>query len=252
MISFAALGQYGRLGNQMFQVAATLAVANRVNSKATFPKAAIIRDVFLLQDCQFTDQINVNFVFSERTFQFDDGVLAVPDSCNVHGYFQSEKYFEDREDLVLQNFTFKDKISQKANDKMSRYTSPVCSVHVRRGDYVNLSDTHPYVGDDYYKSAMLAVKERDSNVEFIVFSDDIEWCKSSKTFDKCQFVEEDNDAVELCMMSSCDYHIIANSSFSWWGSKLSKSKLTIAPKLWFGSKGPREWSDIYCKKWITL
>jgi len=58
----------------------------------------------------------------------------------------------------------------------------------------------------------------------------------------------------MCLMTMCDYHIIANSSFSWWGAWLSESKKVIAPSQWFGAAQgmPKNWSDIYCKDWIIL
>ena len=63
------------------------------------------------------------------------------------------------------------------------------------------------------------------------------------------FSEGNDHFVDMCMMSLCDGHIIANSSFSWWGAWIGQGK-TVAPKKWFGSEGPKNWSDVYCKDWI--
>jgi hypothetical protein len=248
MIAFGRLGNYGRLGNQMFQVAATLGIAKRVNTIAAF-ESAKIRDVFTLEDCYFPESVDSIFSYQEKSFDFDKNILSIPDKTIIFGYFQSEKYFDHCYDLITRNFSFKKDILAKAQNEMKKYGNNICSIHVRRGDYLNLSDTHPYVGDDYYKNAMEKIG---SDSKFLVFSDDIEWCKKSDIFKNCDFVEVNDEAIELCMMTLCNYHIIANSSFSWWGAKLSNSKMTIAPKTWFGPKGPPTWNDIYCCGWKVL
>ena len=61
----------------------------------------------------------------------------------------------------------------------------------------------------------------------------------------------DDTYVDMCMMSMCNGHIIANSTFSWWGAWLSGAN-TVAPKQWFGPRGMPEWSDIYCENWEIL
>lgn len=252
MISFIALGNHGRLGNQMFQVAAALSAADRLKTKAYFPRGTQVEQVFKLKDCLFTDSIQPKFAYFEKSFEFDPNFINVPDSCNIHGYFQSEKYFKDCESLIIENFCFKESIRESSLEIMSSDNSDKCSVHVRRGDYLNLSEVHQFPGVEYYQKAMDRIKDSSRDVKFLIFSDDIEWCKKLDVFKECQFVTQGSDDVEMCMMSMCKFHIIANSSFSWWGSKLSKSSLTIAPARWFGSKGPGNWNDVYCKNWVTI
>ena len=89
----------------------------------------------------------------------------------------------------------------------------------------------------------------------VVFSDDIEWCKENMTWlnnnhPEPVFMSYDH-FTDLCLMSLCNGHIIANSSFSWWGAWLGGGK-TVAPKEWFGPSGPKNWKDVYCEDWITL
>jgi hypothetical protein len=87
----------------------------------------------------------------------------------------------------------------------------------------------------------------------IVFSDDPEWCKN--VFKKDPFIIStfEDPFFDLCLMSLCDYHIIANSSFSWWGSWLANSKQTIAPKKWFAGEF-LNWNtrDLYLPNWIII
>jgi hypothetical protein len=73
------------------------------------------------------------------------------------------------------------------------------------------------------------------DIPVMVFSDGIEWCKEQELFqdDRFIFAEGNNTGVDLCLQSLCTYHIIANSSFSWWGAWLAKSDKIIAPKKWF-------------------
>lgn len=144
-------------------------------------------------------------------------------------YVQNPEYFdsykEELKSLLIEN---KEQINKVV-------------IHVRRGDYVN----NPFYVDltktDYYIKAM----QEFPNGEFLVFSDDIEWCKEQTIFKDCEFNEEnENKALET--MTRCVGHIIANSSFSWWGAYLSNSKKIIAPKLWYTdnikrTKCPKEW-----------
>jgi len=107
------------------------------------------------------------------------------------------------------------------------------SLHIRRDDYVTSNGYHPVQPLSYYEKALDIIGDWN---KLLVFSDDIEWCKSNLNFDKIQFVEEANEFETLYLMSHVQDNIIANSSFSWWGAWLNKNpqKRVIAPKLWFG------------------
>jgi len=104
---------------------------------------------------------------------------------------------------------------------------------VRRGDYLNNKDHHPVLPISYYQKAIGAF----SDAQFVVFSDDISWCKSHFDFsDTLLFIEDNDEVTDLYLMSLMKHHIIANSSFSWWGAWLCQNpdKVVIAPQLWFG------------------
>lgn len=102
------------------------------------------------------------------------------------------------------------------------------SIHVRRGDYVGNSFYVDLSKTDYYERAM----EKFPDAEFLVFSDDIEWCKGQRIFESCEFSEGNDEVTDLNLMASCKAHIIANSSYSWWAAYIS-GKPTIAPKAWY-------------------
>jgi hypothetical protein len=126
-------------------------------------------------------------------------------------------------------------------------------MHLRLGDYKNLVGKHPICNVEYYRNAL---KELPDDLFIIAFSDEPNIAK--KIFDllgRKYYIPESNDQyVDMCSMSLCEYHVIANSSFSWWGAWLSESKRVVAPSIWFGDSPemPKNWSDIYCKGWIVI
>ena len=88
------------------------------------------------------------------------------------------------------------------------------------------------------------------SVKFLVFSDDLEWCKNNLPSGVLYSTASDQFE-DMCAMTLCDSHIVANSSFSWWGAWLSNSRCVIAPRAWFGPKGPTDWSTIYGHGWLV-
>ena len=134
----------------------------------------------------------------------------------------------------------------------SLFNKNTVSLHIRRGDYVNLSDHHLLLDISYYKNAVNMFK----NIEkVVVFSDDIEWCKENLDIKNTEFIENETDIVDLYLMSQCTHNIIANSSFSWWGAWLNKNdnKKVIAPKKWFGPKrNDLNDKDIIPETWIRI
>lgn len=168
--------------------------------------------------------------------------FPVVDNTNYVGYFQSEKYFEREATLNL--FKPTDFISDTLPLKTMK---GITSIHVRRGDFLT-DDILVKLGMGYYYKAMDLI-----GGEFIVFSDDYPWCR--KNFKDVIFFEDLREPVnymELFWMSMCENNIIANSTFSWWGSYLNKNpnKKVIAPKKWFSSKYSE--TDIICSNWIMI
>ena len=106
-----------------------------------------------------------------------------------------------------------------------------CSIHVRRGDFLKHPDHHPAQNLNYF---MKATKEMPKDSVFLIFSDDIEWCKNNfpKIPNKFYFIEGNKDYEDLYIMSKCKNNIICNSTFSWWGAWLAEPKIVIAPDLW--------------------
>jgi len=120
------------------------------------------------------------------------------------------------------------------------------AIHVRRGDYVNNSFYVDLMQTGYYSQAM----ELFAGSSFLVFSDNIEWCKKQPIFANCEFSEGLNDVEDLNLMASCVGHIIANSSFSWWGAYIApNTKKVVAPREWYSDGINRTTCP---SKWIRI
>jgi len=223
MISFHP-GYFGWLGNQMFQYAATFGLAKRVGTEAGFPQND--PNLFEIFNLTATKDGLAPFLLEEVAFHY----IPLPTTHKdllLRGYFQSEKYFEDCKEEIKKEFSFK----YPVDDKIDPYTT---SIHVRRGDYVDLPEYHPLCTIDYYEKGMSLSPDQ----KFLVFSDDIDWCKNNLKGDEILYSEGHTPEEDLQLMTMCDNHIIANSSFSWWGAWLghNKKKRVFAPRKWVGVK----------------
>jgi hypothetical protein len=263
MIANDDLGNLGRLGNQMFQYTALRGLAVKHGYEYCLPPRQVVatRDINCVNsDITIFECFNIpdvlrkvtNFTrIEESTFRLDENLWNnCPDNISLYGYFQTEKYFKHIENDIRAAFTFIDEIKQPTEEafKSNFGDSEVISIHLRRGDYLQYSH-HPVQTLDYYVEGLSHMPE---DIPVMIFSDDIEWCKEQEIFlgDRFIFAEGNNTGIDLCLMSLCSYAIIANSSFSWWGSWLAKSKKTIAPKNWFGPPLLHSTEDLYCNGWI--
>ena len=114
-------------------------------------------------------------------------------------------------------------------------------------------DHHNSLGLDYYEEALSKFGD---NRTVIIFSDDPAWCKEQKLFDSDRFLvaEGNSQYIDMCLMTLCVGHIIANSSFSWWGAWLANSEKVIAPKNWFSGhlEEQNDTKDLYCPEWEVI
>lgn len=257
-ITFSALGGYGRLGNQMFQYALLLGVRNKIGAKIVMHpelnRPTSIFDYFSIKECTIEENLISNY-FYEKNFSFDPEVYEIKEDTDYKGHFQSEKYFKHCEDIVRNEFTFKEDIIKEVEEFLLPYKDKILvSIHVRRGDYLALPHAHPVCTLEYYKEAIDILREQ--NTQFICVSEDTVWCKENLVGEDIIY-SYSNQIFDMCLISRCHHHIIANSTFSWWGSWLSSNlnKKIIAPKIWFGEMyQERGWitEDIYCDNFIKL
>jgi hypothetical protein len=190
-------------------------------------------------------------------------LLKIKSDCYLDGYWQSEEYFKNIRETLLKDFVIKYPIEECNKDVLERIRkSNSVSLHVRRGDYVSNPKTnakHGVLGLDYYDKAMEIIAKNISNPIYFVFSDDISWAeKNLKSKNEVFFVNNnyDKDYEDLRLMRNCKNHIIANSSFSWWGAWLSQNpkKVIIAPKQWFSKEETKRtrFYGIVPKEWIKI
>ena len=124
------------------------------------------------------------------------------------------------------------------------------SIHVRLGDYKNFPNIHPTISTSYINESL---KHLPKPNHIFIFSDDKNWVYNNLKFDSFTVVNEE-DYIEMWLMSLCKNNILSNSSFSWWASFLNKNleKIVISPSIWFGDSGPKFYDDIFEKNWIKI
>lgn len=264
MICFNNLGFLGRLGNQMFQYAATKGMAAHHGYELVIPK----HDQKVKDPYGFELKIDIHTPFkmesldrigvlrgvlevNERMFTFDEELFdMVPDNTSLAGYFQTEKYFKHIKDDVKKDFTFYDEILNPCKEMMEGVGDAI-SLHVRRTDYT-ANPNHAALDLSYYEEAL---KRMPKDLPVVIFSDDTTWCQEQEIFSGDRFMvsESGDQYVDLCLMTLCKYHINANSSFSWWGSWLADSKKVTAPSKWFGpGLEHQDTKDIYAEGWEVI
>ena len=206
--------------------------------------------------------------YHEQDCNFDENVLH-REPAYLTGYFQSEQYFKDIEEQVRSAFSFSNKIWEELDssllERIKKYQrrideSIAVSVHIRRGDYLENEAAYGYICTEaYYRNAIDLIRSRYPEAVFFFFSNEPQWVKNwleSEFFDKFPFeivegTNEKNGYLDLFLMSRCKHHIIANSSFSWWGAWLNpdKEKIVIAPSKW---NNKQDYKDIYTEKMTKI
>ena len=272
---------FGGLGNQLFQYAIGRALAEKNQDNLhidniwynhsdqrqyelnSFPiRATPIDDQaldILFKDTRFIRRLlrlTQWKIIREKTLQFDPSILDLHGNLYLDGYWDNSKYFETIRHTLLRELVPKNhSILHKTRFASKILNSNSVSLHVRRGDYVNDQKTRSHHGIlpiDFYKNAVKFINSKIPNPEYYIFSDDPQWVKNNLDFIQHKYVISNNLAVsDLYYMTICRHHIIANSTFSWWGSWLSnyKNQITISPKIWFSGQ-----SDVNpsLENWIKI
>lgn len=257
----------GGLGNMMFEIAAMESFAHDNNDKACFINIEsqiqyLNTETNFNPNMQHADEYRFLLTkYSHPTpttyahqfnVPFDYAPLQYMNGAFYDGFFQSEKWFKHNRDIVVFALRPHQNISNlipKKYDYLLRKENTV-GVHVRRGDYVKNQANHAILPLEYYLKAFTYFE----NANFVIFSDDIQWCKDNFKISNIDFIENEKDFVEIYLMAALDHCIIANSSFSWWGAWLNTNlgKKIIAPSIWFGPNIKHNTADIIPIDWIKL
>jgi hypothetical protein len=282
-----ALG--GGVGNQLFQYATARALAlrlrvplmvdDRLFRGRTWPVYAL--DAFAIEVVPLDEEmlprrrgvlqaLRVRLagragqftVFSESGFGFDQTVLTLPDWTYLKGNFQSARYFVDQETTLRRDLAFAapmDAGNRAVADEIA--ATMAVSLHIRRGDYVTNPRTNRVHGtvdlDFYARAAELVASRCVSTPTFFVFSDDPAWVAENLKlrFPMRPVVHNppEKGTEDIRLMALCRHHIIANSSFSWWGAwlKPARDKIVVAPRAWFRDPTKDE-SALIPQEWIRL
>jgi len=201
----------------------------------------------------------IDFIFRERNMEIQQ--FPIRPNMEIFGYFQSDQYFSHHKQEIVDLFT-----SYKKQLNLEEFNKPTIGIHVRRGDYMKLQHAHVVLPVSYYNDALHLMAEKlgfesipqmNEKYTFVIFSDDISWCRQAFFNNKNIIFMEGNKAVEdLYYMNMCSHNIIANSTFSWWGTYLrdTTNRITIAPKNWFNPnfRNPQEWKTLYRNDMIIL
>jgi hypothetical protein len=273
---------HGRLGNQMFQYAAarglaalrTTGVALDDRTAAHKSEGTLLRVFDLpletpprlppakherLLAYAWWRWFGANPSFQREIGQgYNTAFAKFPDNSYLHGYWQSERYFAHIADDIRAAFTFKTPPSA-ANQAMADQISatPSISLHVRRGDYLNTT-AHGVCDQAYYTAALarlLPMIKTDPTV--YIFSDDPDWSRNNLKLGHKTVVVDLNgptaDFEDMRLMSLCQHHIIANSSFSWWAAWLNNTptKQVVAPARWYADKAMQN-PDILPRGWLPV
>jgi hypothetical protein len=236
----------GGLGNQMFQRAFGISLETR-GYKVQYDRSALVegthREYSLGKFGELPFGTPQEPTVTEHSMLFNQNYLRPPATCTMVGYWQSEKYFELVERNVRDAFKLPGVPVRRVRN---------IALHVRRQDYVNLQHFHGMPALDYYRNAVAHIRRQAGFFcDVVVISDDRQWCRENLP-DFAVFEGKDKYE-DLAMMASCDYQVISNSSFSWWGAWLGPQKLVVAPKRWFADNNAESGAgDIVPANWVRL
>lgn len=283
----------GGLGNQLFQYAAGKRLAhfhhselyidvtgfasyplrkfelNIFNIKAEIASSVLLKKVSFTRKDMLRSEIR-HLLFGESRFRvikeknpsFCEKILNLPDNVYLDGYWQSEKYFTEIADILRSEFSFL-KPPSAINKELLKEIQGCNSVslHIRRGDYVSnqkIANIMEDLGIDHYIRALNLMEELIEYPDIYIFSDDINWVKKNIRINlPLHYIEHNRGEMnyeDLRLMSNCKHHIIANSSFSWWGAWLGKNskQIVIAPGKWFTSVHDSDIDSRIPKEWIII
>ena len=267
MITFSELGQYGRLGNQLFQYAILVAIGNKNGYTIKIPDYR--NRCWDEQKCLLNNfNISAEFLSNkdlpiylyrenvENSCKYNSEVFSIPDNGNIYGHFQNYQYYRDYEDILIKELTPNKENIERClkilNEIKTKYDGyEIVSLHLRRGDtnytaYDDISSTNLSQNSVWYKyfseSKNLFTNKK---VKFLVFTggnktaddnvDNYEWCKNNLVGDEFIYFDYEKTTMnDFTLMYLCDHHILAmGSSLSWWVGFLNikkENKLIIAPR----------------------
>lgn len=251
------LGRYGRMANQMFEIATTIGTAIKYDTDYIFNEWEYNK--YYENPIPTGDNISYR-TYNEPCFHYKEIELLDNNNWDLVGYYQSEEYFKHCRDTIRHHFTLKKEYKDYILDKYPFLNGEnTCSIHIRRGDFIQFKDYHVTQSLEYYNRSISELYgDSKKDIKFIVCSDDIGWCKRNLPILNLDFIfiENEINIIDLHILSLCKDNIMSASSFSWWGSWLNDhpQKRIISPINWFGPKyiDLHDTKDVIPDDWIRL
>ena len=276
-MNFISTNHRGGIGNVMFKLAASISAAWDNNVDYIFSNEFIrTSDIHylpgslgrpatqgyvdyrvyysnILRGVKFIDVLPTPYItYTEPGFEYNPIPYTPGTNLLLDGQFQSEKYFENYKDKIVDLFKISDEIESQIREFIPN-VNDLAFLHVRRGDYTQFPNHHPLTTREFYEQA---VKEIGEDKTYLIFSDDLEESKKLLDFiPNKHFYASGVDWMDFYIMSLCGDSIIANSSFSWWAAYLNSNpnKKVIAPVTWFGPVYAHyDTKDLIPNNWIKL
>jgi hypothetical protein len=250
----------GGLGNQMFTIAATYSKSLDLKCNMAInynlshyvmqgnPPAIYKNEIY--KNIPETDYI------PKKTYVETDWAYSpIPDETDllIEGYLQSSKHFESHTKQIQNLFFFSEQTKIKIENFLKKFTKKTIGIHIRLGDYLkpDCLNIHFLCQPNYFETALKLFDL--NNYEIIICTDTPSSIKQFINLKNIHIMENNNEIEDLYLLSQCDNIIMSNSTFSWWGSFLGKTKeKTCAPNRWFGPGGPPNYKDIYQDNWIQI
>jgi hypothetical protein len=289
----------GGLGNQLFQIFATLAYGFEHNRKVVFPTNisfqsknprhtywnSFLKNLFIFTTGFKQNQYSDAMFYAFPAYQEKQGFsyAKLPEfkmtNARLYGYFQSYKYFKSYETniynlLKIQNIRQSVLDTYKEHYFTSENNMPIISMHFRIGDYKTLPDYHPILSYMYYQHCLdfFVGKFGHDSFRILIFCEKEEmhipkgyvshFFQPKYPNIEFMYVEKPmEDWEEMMLMSCTDHHIIANSTYSWWGAyfgktldlKTSPDKIVCYPDIWFGYEYMNQnTNDLFPADWTKI
>jgi len=277
----------GGLGNQIFQIFATISYAMKsknqfkfINCETLGGGTTTVRHTFWNS---FFHKLNTFLIDSypqnlhivrESNFKFKE--LPIYEMINrdvmIYGYFQSYKYFHNYYNVIYKLIgikTMKDNLIAKMDYNVGFFNNAI-SLHFRIGDYKSLQHYHPIMTKEYYERSIRFILSKynvsaiNDKLSVLYFCEDIDIEDAlvsinylQEKFPNVEFIRGDNtleDWEQMLLMSLCHHNIIANSSFSWWGAYFNDwtDKIVCYPSVWFGASVNHNTEDLYPSEWNKI
>ncbi len=276
---------HGGLGNQLFQLAFGLE-ASQVNdtdlildvswyknipdqsTKRSEYLSKLAPDILKIENldeiksnlksqASLSQKIGLKKIFiKEKYGEFSPSFLSY-EHAYFDGYWHSYRY------LINNLITKKIQLNSEQGSLTKQYQEDILNshsvmLHIRRGDYLQSNNKNILLTKHYYDRAVQHMLEKKKNIQLFIFSDDIDWVKSNWQFNApSNFIKKidtyDSSIEELKLMTLCKNHIIANSTFSWWGAWLGKhqEQIVISPKYWLEDDFSIK-DNLIPKSWLTF